>query len=47
MEKRTIEQMTVTEIMDLEPAECELFLADQAEKEQDYRDEQEQAWRPL
>jgi hypothetical protein len=46
MDKKASE-LTVKEIMQMTPSEFALFLDDQAEKAQDRRDEQAQAWRPL
>jgi hypothetical protein len=44
---KTQEQLTVSEIMDMDPQQFELFTDDLREKEQDRRDEQEQARRPM
>lgn len=44
---KTQEELTVSEIMDMEPQQFELFTDDLREKEQDYRDEQAQARRPM
>jgi hypothetical protein len=44
---KTQEQLTVSEIMDMDPQQFELFTDDLREKAQDYRDEQAQARRPL
>jgi hypothetical protein len=46
MDKKASE-LTVKEIMQTTPDEFALFVADDAEKAQDYRDEQAQAWRPM